>query len=66
MKKREMAENAREFVLKCMCIVNSVLILCHIGIAFFYDYYNMDILFYINIGFIAVCLLAFICLKKEC
>lgn len=65
MSNREMAPKAREYVLKKMYIVNTVLILCHLGFAVLYHLYDMTILFYTNIANIGLCLLAFICLKKR-
>ncbi len=48
MSKREMADKAKVFVLKCMYVVNTVLIICHLGFAFFYNYYDMDILYFLE------------------
>lgn len=65
MSNREMASDAREYVLKKMYIVNTVLILCHFGFAILYCCYNMTVLFFTNFVNISICLLAFINLKKR-
>lgn len=59
-----MASNAREYVLKKMYIVNTVLILCHLGFAIIYHIYDMTVLFFTNFINIAICLMAFAALKK--
>lgn len=60
-----MTANARNYVLKKMYLVNTVLILCHLGFALVYLRYHMTVLFCANFLNIALCLLAFICLKKR-
>ena len=65
MVQREMATKARSFVLEKIHIINTLLIICHLGFAVIYDLYDMDILFYTNFGNIALCLLAFVFLKKK-
>ncbi len=65
MSNREMTSNARDYVLKKMYLVNTVLILCHLGFAFIYNRHQMTVLFFANFVNIAICLLAFICLKKR-
>lgn len=65
MSNREMTSNAKVYVLKKMYIVNTVLILCHIAFAVICDVHNMTVLSFTNLINFAICLLAFICLKKR-
>ena len=65
MSNREMTPDAREYVLKKMYVVNTVLLLCHLGFALICAIHSMTILFFTNFINIAICLLAFICLKKR-
>jgi len=48
MSNREMASNAKKYVLKKMSIVNTVLILCHLGFALLYAMHGMHALFFTN------------------
>lgn len=65
MSKREMTTRARKYVLGKIYIVNTLLILCHLGFALIYDYYDMNILFFTNFGNIALCLLACFFLNQK-
>ena len=65
MSDRDMAIVARKYVLHKMYIVNTVLVVCHLAFALLYKLFDMDMLFYMNFLNIAICLLAFVCLKKQ-
>lgn len=65
MSDREMASDAKRYVLGKMYLVNTVLILCHLGFAYIYIHYQMTVLFFTNFINIGTCLLAFACLKKR-
>ena len=63
MKNKEIS--AKKYISQKIYIVNSVLILCHIGFSFIFSYFKVNILFYVNLVNITLCLLAFICLKQH-
>lgn len=65
MSKRDMTSKARKFVLEKMYIVNTILIICHLGFALLYNRFNMDVLTLTNLGCTIMCVIAFIFLKKR-
>ena len=60
MTNRGMTAGAKEFVLRKMYFVNFVLIMCHLGFAFFYNFFDMSVLFFTNLINIGLCLLSFV------
>lgn len=65
MSDREMALSARKYVLNRVYIVNTVLLVCHLAFVVLYSLYDMYILSLANFVNIAICLLAFVALKKQ-
>lgn len=63
MKNKEIS--AKKYVSQKIYIVNFILISCHIVFSCIFSYFNIDILFYVNLVNITLCLLAFICLKQH-
>ncbi len=55
----------KKFVSQNIYIVNIVLILCHLVFSVIYKNFGMTILFYENLFSIALCLIAFVFLKKK-